>query len=134
MVGEEIARLEINQVSTHTDNLVIKEVDLALKKGDEIAFWSEMDFKYEGNAELRFKIEILKDGEKYGGLEIDPTDKNMTIGETKTVFNSKTNWSFTGKNAEIEIKEDGKYTFKGILVATKNATLEITKAEVVLKQ
>jgi len=46
----------------------------------------------------------------------------------------KTNWSFSGKNSEIKIEEDGYYTFKGILVASENETLKVTKAEIVLKK
>ena len=90
--------------------------------------------KYEGEVDLRFRIEILKNGKKHGGLEIDPTDKNITIGEIKTSVMGKTNWSFSGKNSQFTIEDDGEYTFKGILVASNNPTLEIEKAEIVLKK
>ncbi|MEW7278937.1 hypothetical protein ABW636_10115 [Aquimarina sp. 2201CG1-2-11] len=133
LTGEEIARLAINQVSTDDNNLIIKETSLSLKKGDEIAFWSEMDMKYEGDVTLQFQIEVLKDGENLGILEIDTTEKNITLGELKTSIMGKTDWSFTGKNSEFKIEDDGNYTFKGILVATKNPTLIINKAEIVLK-
>lgn len=134
LTGEEIGRLPINQVSTDDDNLVIKELSLDLKKGDEIAIWSDMDIEYEGDVAMRFRVEILKNGENFGGLEIDPTDKNITIGEIKTSLMNKTDWSFSGKNSEIKIEEDGNYTFKGILVASENRTLKVNKAEVVLKK
>lgn len=129
--GEEIGRLPINQVSTYEENLIEKEISLNLKKGDEIAIWSYMDIQYEGDIALRFYITILKDGEEFGGLEIDPTDKNITIGEVKTSIMDKTDWSFSGKNTEIKIEEDGNYTFTGILIASKNPTLKVNKAEVV---
>lgn len=134
LTGKEVARLSINQVSTDDDNLIIKETSLDLKKGDEIAIWSDMDIKYEGDIAIRFKMEILKNGENFGGLEIDPTDKNITIGEVKTSLMGKTDWSFSGKNSEIKIEEDGNYTFKGILVSSDNSTLEVMKAEIVLKK
>lgn len=134
LTGEEIARLSINEISSDNENLIIKEVMLNLKKDEKIAIWSEMDIEYEGDISLLFRIEILKNGEEFGGLEIDPTDKNMTIGEMRTSFNGKTDWSFTGKNSSIKIEEDGDYTFKAILVASENPTLKVTKAELVLKK
>lgn len=133
LTGEEIARLPINEVSTSNAHLTIKEAELDLIKGDKIAIWPEMDFKHEGELDLLFKIEVLKNGEVYGLLDIDLTDKNIAIGELKTAINGKTNWRFSGKNSQIAIKEDGTYTFTGILTASENPTLDITKAEVVLK-
>lgn len=132
--GEEIARLPINAVSIDNEHLIVRDTTLELKKGDEIAIWSDMDFEHKGNVGLQFKIEILKNGEAFGGLEIDPTDKNVTTGEVKTVLMGETDWSFSGKNAEIKIEEDGSYTFKSILVASDNSTLKINKAEIVLKK
>ncbi|CAL2101521.1 conserved protein of unknown function [Tenacibaculum sp. 190130A14a] len=134
LTGEEIGRLPINQVSKDDDNMIIKEISLDLKKDEEIAIWSDMDIEYEGNVVLRFRMEILKNGENFGGLEIDPTDKNITLGEVKTSLMNKTDWSFSGKNAEIKIEEDGNYTFKGILIASENSTLKVNKAEIVLKK
>jgi hypothetical protein len=134
LTGEEIARLSINQVSTDENSLIIKETSLNLKKGEEIAIWSEMDIEYEGDVALRFRMEVSKDGENFGDLEIDPTDKNITIGEVKTSLMGKTDWRFSGKNSKIKIEEDGNYTFKGILVASENSTLKVTKAEIVLKK
>jgi hypothetical protein len=46
----------------------------------------------------------------------------------------KTSWSFSGKNSQMKIEEDGKYTFKGILVASENPSLKVTKAEIVFKK
>ncbi|SFN42923.1 hypothetical protein SAMN04487989_101374 [Bizionia echini] len=134
LTGEEIARLPINQLTISDDNLISKEATLSLKKGEEIAVWSEMDIEYEGNVDLRFQIEVSKNGENIGVLEIDPTDKNITIGELKSSINNKTSWSFTGKNSEITIEDNGEYTFKGILIASENPTLKIDKAEIILKK
>lgn len=134
LTGEEVARISINQVSTDDDNLVVKETSLDLKKDDKIAIWSDMDIEYEGYITLRFRIEILEDGEKYSELEINPMDKNITVGETKTTLMGKTNWSFSGKNTNIKIEEDGIYTFKGILVSSENPSLKVNKAELVFKK
>jgi len=134
LTGKEVGRLSINEISIDDNNLIFKEISLDLKKDEEIGIWSDMDIEYEGDVALRFRIEILKNGENFGAFEIDPTDKNITIGEAKTSWMGKTDWSFFGKNSEVKIEEDGNYTFKGILVASENPTLKITKAEIVLKK
>ncbi|WP_018343620.1 hypothetical protein [Cytophaga aurantiaca] len=134
ITGKEIGRLTINKISKDTNNLIIKDTSLVLKKDEKIAFWSDMDMEYKGNVSLRFKIEILKNNENVGVLTIDPTDKNITIGEVKTSLMNKTSWSFTGKNSEFTIPEDATYTFKGILIASDNPTLKIKKAEIILKK
>ena len=133
LTGKEVGRLQINQLSTE-ENPVIKETTLDLKKGDEIGVWSEMDLEYEGHVAMRFRVEIWKDEKQIGGLEVDPTEKTITLGELKTTVMGKTDWSFTGKNSVIKIDDDGKYTFKGILVASENSSLKVTKAEVFFKK
>jgi hypothetical protein len=133
LTGKEVGRLQINQLSTE-GNLVVKETTLDLKKDDEIGIWSDMDIEYEGDVALRFRVEIWKDGKNMGGFEVDPTEKKITIGEVKTTVMDKTDWSFSGKNSVYKIEEEGKYTFKGILVASENSSLKVTKAEVVFKK
>lgn len=134
ITGEEIARLPINEITKSDENMIIKEASINLKKGDQIAIWSDMDFSYEGEVALLFRFEILRDEESLGGFEIDPTDKNLTIGEVKTSILGKTDWSFTGKNSEYDIEKDGIYTFRAILIASENSTPEVEKAEVVFKK
>lgn len=133
LTGEEVARLPVNFVSSE-DSTVIKEVTLDLKKNDEIVFWSEMDIEYEGDVEMRFRVQALNDTTKLGGLEIDPTVKNVTLGEVKLSLGGKTSWRFTGRNTNIVIDHDGKYIFKAIFVASDNPTLKINKAELVIKK
>jgi hypothetical protein len=133
LVGKEVGRLPINQLSTE-ENLVVKETTLDLKKDDEIGIWSDMDVEYEGDVALRFRMEIAKNGKTIGGFELDPMEKNITLGEIKTTLGNKTDWSFSGKNSSYTVEEDGQYTFKGILVASENPSLKVTKAEVVLKK
>lgn len=134
LTGEEIARLEINKVSTGKDNMFNDRTILELKKDDEIMFWSDMDIAYKGATELRFKVGIFKDGALIKKIEIDPTKKNITLGEAKTEVMGKTNWSFLGKNTELKIEEDGKYDISAILTATNNSNLKVTKAELVIKK
>lgn len=133
LFGEEIARLPINVVSTDGHE-VAKEASLPLKKDDEIAVWSDMDMAYDGAAPVRFQVTVTKDGAPFQQLEIDPTEKNVTVGETKTDINGQVKWSFTGRNTVLKIPASGTYIFKARLVAAPNPTLNITKAELVLKK
>ncbi len=133
ITGEEIGRLEINNVSTGGTNIFDDEITLDLKRDDKIAFWSDMDMEYEDDVKLRFRVKVFKNGTKISEFEIDPTNKNITLGELKSDIMGKTKWSFSGKNHELKIEEDGAYTIKGILIASKNPSLKITKAELVIK-
>lgn len=128
-----MARLPVNALTTE-DTTFVKEVTLDLKRGDEIVFWSDMDIAYEGDVALRFRVQLSKDSVVTGNLEIDPTDKNVTLGETKVSVNNKTTWSFTGRNAKVLIDDNGRYTFKTYLEASDNPTLKIIKAELVIKK
>ena len=134
LTGKEVGRMPINHVSTNDDNLIIQEVSLDLEEGEDISIWSDMDIAYEGEVSLRFRIDVLKDGETIANLTLDPTDKNITIGEVEKSIMGKTDWRFSGKNSVFEIEESGRYTFKGILIASDNQSLEVNKAEVVLKK
>ena len=135
LTEKEIARLPVNEVSTDEDHLMMQETTLYLKKGEQVGVWSEIDIEYEGNIGLRFRLDIYKGDEPIAeGMEIDPMEKNITLGETKISVNGKVDWSFTGRNTSLTFDEDGEYTFKAILVASNNPTLKINQAELVLKQ
>lgn len=125
--------MKIDTLSTE-DHLVMREVSLDLKKGDVIAFWSDMDLVYEGEVEVRMRVRVLKDEEDLTLLEIDPMEKSVTVGEVKTSRGGHTEWSFTGRNQEWTAPEDGTYVFKAILTASESPGLVINKAELVLKQ
>ncbi|KEZ93294.1 SMP domain-containing protein [Nonlabens ulvanivorans] len=134
ITGEEIGRLSINKISTDNDNKILKEFTVDLKMGDEIGLWSDMDIEYNGEVTLTFKLTMFKNRKRIATIDIDPTDKYITIGEMQKSINGKTDWSFLGKNTSLTIDDNATYTFKGILIATKNPTLQIDQAEVVFKR
>ncbi|MBL3656260.1 hypothetical protein [Fulvivirga sediminis] len=134
LTGKEVARIPVNEVSTDDNNLLIKETSLDLEKGDELSIWSDIDVEYEGDVVMSFRMEVLKDGAKFGGMEIDPFEGDMTINESKVQLGGKTEWGFTRRNANLTIEEAGNYTFQAILVTSENPTLKIDKAEIVLKK
>ncbi len=133
ITGKELARLAIDTLST-PDRLVMRESMLNLQKDDVIALWSHLDMAYDGAAALTMRVRVVKDDADLQLFELDPMEKNVTIGETKTEINGHTEWSFTGKNGEYTVPEDGAYTFKAILTAEEHPSLVVRKAELVLKQ
>ena len=133
LLGTEVARLPVNAVST-TGHDVVKEASLQLNKDEKIALWSDMDLAYEGESPVRFQVVVTRNGAPFKQLEIDPTEKNLTVGEIKTQVNNKVSWSFSGKNAELTAPENGLYTFKARLVAAPSPALKVAKAELVLKK
>ena len=133
ITGTELARLSIDTLST-PDRFVMREATLELKKGDVIGLWSHLDLAYDGAAALRMRVRVVKDEADLQLLELDPMEKNVTVGETKTELNGHTEWSFTGRNGEYAVPEDGAYTFKAIVTAEENPSLVVRKAELVLKQ
>ncbi len=131
LTGEEIARIPIKEVSTE-NNIKMQEVSLDLKALDEVSIWSDMDFEWDRKVELRFIIEVLKNGEAFADYEINPTETSITYGETKTEMFGSHKWYFFGRNMQIKIEEDANYTFKIMLAATKNPSLIINRADIVL--
>lgn len=131
--GNEIVRLKIDQISNE-DVLTTSSGSAELEKGDKVVIWSEMDLEYEGEVQLRFILDIYKDQKKYDQIEIDPFDSDIKTNELKSSYNYNTKWSFRAKNTSLQIKEDGNYTFKTILVGAENPTLKVNKADLVLKK
>lgn len=133
LTGEEVGRLAINKISTEAE-IVKKDATVTFKEGDEIVIWSEMDVEYEGEVSILFRISISRDGEPLDVIEVDPRQKDMTLGEVRTSIGNKTNWSFSGRNAVFPVTIDGAYTFEAILLASENTSLKVKKAEVVIKK
>lgn len=133
LTGEEVGRLAINEVSSGS-NTIKKETQALFKQGDEIVIWSDMDIEYEGEVSMIFRLSIARDGEVLDVIEIDPRQKDMTLGEVKTSFGNKTSWSFQGRNVIFPVSNDGTYTFEASFVATENESLVVKKAELVIKK
>ena len=133
LTGKEIGRMTVNAVSTD-DNIVMGETSVVLSKNEEVALWSHMDMEYDGNVDLRWRVRLLRDSIIVQELEVDPTEKNITVGEMQSTFGGHTAWSFTGKNTNVTIPVDGTYTFLAILVASDPGALKLTTAELILKK
>lgn len=133
LTGKEIGRLSVAGVSTDS-NFVVGETSVPLHKNEEVALWSHMDMEYDGEIDLLFRVRLVRDSMIVQELEMDPREKNITVGEVQSTFGGHTKWSFTGKNATVTIPADGTYNFQAILVASNPDALKLTTAELVLKQ
>lgn len=134
MTGKEVGRMRVNAIST-PGNFLHKEDSVYLAAGETLNFWSEMNVEYAGNISLLFKLKIWKDGEQWGVVEVNPFEKNITIGETKTTVAGKTHWKFTGKSLSMNFPQAGEYKFSAILVQTApSEQLKLKKAELVLRK
>ena len=69
-----------------------------------------------------------------GFIELDPMDKDITIGEVRTEIMDKTNWRYAGRMNTFTVENSGHYTLRTILVSSQNATLELKKADLVIKK
>lgn len=130
-MGTEIARLSIDEVSSE-ENIKEKSIELNLLKDEEISFWSEMDMKYEGEANLQFNVGLFLNDELYEAIAFDPREKNITVGEVKSDVNGKVKWKFSGKNKIYKVLEDGNYTIKAYFIASDNVT--VNKSNLVIKK
>ncbi len=133
LTGKEIGRLPVNALSTE-DHSVVQHVELDLLQDSKLVFWSEMDLSYTQPLALRWQIRVLRDSTMVQGMELNPFDMNMTIGEVRSEINGNVNWRYTGRNGVFTTPEDGHYTVVARLIAPERSTITLRKAELVIKQ
>ncbi|CAN5489073.1 hypothetical protein BH10BAC1_BH10BAC1_13380 [soil metagenome] len=131
--SKEVARIPINQIS-NANAPDWKSTTIDLDKDDKLFFWTDMNIEYEGDLQLEYQVQIIKDTDTIGYVHLRPFEKNVTIGEVKTTFFNKTTWSFSGSIDFLKIKETGKYTFRSALFASKTDGVLLKKADLVLKK
>lgn len=130
--AKEIGRIPVNEYNPA--NLGYRSLHIQLKKGDKIALWSEMDMEYDGSVQMSLSVDMTLDDKPYQSLELNPFEKSITVNETKTISGKHTQWRFSGKNEEIEIKESGRYKFVAVLKTSFNPTLRMKQPQLILKR
>ena len=131
--GEEIARIKLDRASTG-GSPAIKELEIDLKAGEKIYLWNEMDLTYEGEVALLFQIQVINGTDTLGVMRFNPLDNDMIIGEVKNTVGGITNWEFSGYSKFWTIKKDGNYQLKAFLSTNGNETLQMRKADLVLRK
>jgi len=131
--AEEVARISVNKISDE-NSPEIKTLDYTFAAGEEYSFWGDMDMEFDGNVELIFIVNILKDGEQITTLQLNPEEANVTMNSKEFVVNQHTKKSFQGKMYSFPVTEGGNYTIETYLLETSgNSSLELRKAELVIK-
>ncbi|GAB5527160.1 MAG: hypothetical protein Roseis2KO_50320 [Roseivirga sp.] len=131
--AEEVARLSFEKTASQED-LNIQSAELELKAGDKLQIWTEMSMEYEGSLGLEYQLLMIKGADTLAMYQLDPEDKDVTMGEVKTSFGSETKWRFSGRMTKITIEDDGLYIFSSVLAASENPSLKLKKADLVLKK
>lgn len=134
LMGEEVGRIPVNKISEDEANLIIKEVELDLKKGQKLSIWSEMDLESRGDLALEFRLRIFHEETELEMKSIFPFKGNVTVNEKKMQVGDKLDWSFSKKNDTWVVPESGHYTFAAILVSNGNKNVKINKAELVFRK
>jgi|GEM_PF-3585924 len=131
---EEIARFSPKDITSLDGEFFIEEMQMDLQKGDILQLWTDFDYSYSGKQNLFWRFVILKDGEYLQELFAFPrTIVDPEIDETK-VDGERTHRKVSGLNGDLEITADGNYDFKIILMGSKNPSLEIHTADLILKK
>ncbi len=131
--AKEVARLSFDRIATQ-ENLNIQTTELELKAGDKIQLWTEMNMEYEGPLGLEYRVMVTKEADTLAFFQLDPEDKDVTMGEVKTSINDKTKWRFSGRMGKFAIEDDGLYKFSSMLASSENPSLKLNKADLVLKK
>ncbi len=111
-----------------------KKIELSLKQGEILRFWTDMDLEYDGAVDMAYSIKLVKGTDTLVVTDLNPFEKNITMGEVKTTVMGKTKWSFSGQMHTLDIKEGGTYTLMAAFSSSLNTSLKLNKADLVLKK
>ena len=113
-----------------------KATTLQLGAGD-VAFWTDLDLKYEGPAALVYRVELQQGGASVATAVCDPlANLNLKLGWVETQLGGSHSVSGSGKmSCSANLAKAGLTTIQTTLeFTTRPATLTLTKADLVVKQ
>lgn len=105
----------------------------SLKAGDKLTIWFETQMEYEGELQLGFDVDVLRDGKKIESFQMDALHTNPTLNSTSVVVGKRSKLKYTGRMKKMKIEKDGHYQFDLVFKVSPNETLQLPKAEVFLK-
>lgn len=111
-------------------------VTMPLKAGD-VAFWTDLDFAYEGDAALAYRVELVQDGATVASAVCNPLGHlPMKMSWRETNIGSSHTRRGSGKmECTTKLAKAGPTTVKATLAfAQKPAGLALKKADLVIKQ
>lgn len=123
----EVARESFQQIG---DKKILKA---SLKAGDKLTIWFETQMEYEGDLQLGFDVDVLRDGKKVESFQMDALHTNPTLNSTSVVVGQKSKLKYTGRMKKMKIEKSGHYQFDLTFRSSPNETLKLSKADVFLK-
>lgn len=103
----------------------------------EVAFWSDLDIEYEGDAALAYRIELLQDGVRVAEAVCDPLGRmTAKVSWTETNIGSSHSRRGSGKmTCSASLPKGGPTAVKATLAfGQKPAKVTLKKADLVVKQ
>ena len=131
-MGKEVARATFTEV-VNPAKPEYQSVQLQLTKGEKIRFWTEMDLEYDGILGLEFEVAFAKTL-NINPLRLNALEKDVSMGEVKTVVGEHTKWRFSGRIGSFEVPVAGNYDIGVMLLSSNNPTLKLKKAVLVFKK
>jgi hypothetical protein len=125
---------EVGRVSFSSEDT--KRVELPLRAG-EVAFWTDLDLKYEGPAELDYRVDFVQGGRPVASAVCDPLGPMSTqIGWFELDRGGQHARSGKGKMlCRVALAKGGATTVEASLAfRTKPSAFRFDKADLVLKQ
>ena len=125
--------IEVDRISMYGGTQ--KEIVLNLQDGDKVFFWTDLDIKYNTGVKLWYELEILHEGKSAGKADIDALNVNPVFNK---VIEEKEGWTYMryyGKMiGSYKTKKAGKFTFQVKLQSDKIKSIEIRKADFIIKK
>lgn len=108
---------------------------LALAPG-EVAFWTDIDIKYEGDAALTYHVDLLQGGSTVATADCEALGQmSMKVGWIETRFNTSQSRSGRGKMpCSAHLDKSGATVVRAQLGFTTRPSVTLVKADLVVKQ
>ncbi len=132
LTGKEVARVTFTRLPD-PENPRFQYATLTLANGQKIQFWSDMDLEYDDFQVIEFYVQLPVDM-NLPPIRLNALQKDITIGETRTVIGNHVSWRFTGRIGSFEAPAAGTYKFSTLLNPSLNPTLQLKKAALVFKE
>lgn len=113
-----------------------KATTMPLEAGD-VAFWTDIDVKYEGNATLAYRVDLVQGGSSVATAECQALGPmNMKVGWVETQVGASHSRSGSGKMAcNAQLPKSGPTVVQATLAfGARPTSATLTKADLVVKQ
>jgi hypothetical protein len=113
-----------------------KAATMPLEAGD-VAFWTDIDVRYEGNATLMYRVDLVQGGSSVATAECQALGPmSMKVGWIETQFGASHSRSGSGKMAcSAQLPKSGPTTVQATLAfGTRPSTVSLNQADLVVKQ